>query len=364
MSRAAEEWMPMKVIIIVANGLRPSEMGPYGNEWLPTPYLDRLASESIVFDQHFLDSPSSALQARLGFAAADASSAIAWPGDVQFIAYENLMPPWAPAEEFLEEQFADWEFDEDPEPWLDPVPGTLDAGDRVGFERLRRSLAAALRQFDNWLGDVVAARGQNDLLILTSPRGQYLGEHGIVGDLRPWLFEELVHLPLIIRLPKNEQRGRRVWHLTQSTDIAPTVFDALGLAVPESWHGKSLLPLCRGGGPFRDFVAMAHSRDDASEVALQSPEVKVILPTKTPPGDPPRPPMFFVKPDDRWDVNDLRQQNLDYAEQLERTLLDYVAAAQRPGPLLPPTLPLREMTHGDRETGGRELNAPESQSGI
>lgn len=354
----------MKVIIIVANGLRPSEMGPYGNEWLPTPHLDRLASESIVFDQHFLDSPPFAFRTRLGFMAADADSAITWPAEVEFITFEDLIPPWAPAEEFLEEQFADWEFDDDPEPWLDPLPGPLDAGDRVSIERLRRTLGAAVRQFDNWLGDLVAARGQDDLLILTSLRGQYLGEHGIAGDVRPWLFEELVHLPLIVRLPRGEQRGRRVWHLTQSIDIAPTVFDALGLAIPESWHGKSLLPLCHGGGPCRDYVAMAHSQDGASEVALQSPQVKVILPTKTPPCDLTRPPMFFVKPDDRWDVNDLRQQNLDYAEQLERALLDYIAAAQRPGPLLPPPLPQREMTHGDGETGGRELNPPKSQSDI
>jgi arylsulfatase A-like enzyme len=354
----------MNVVVIVANGLRPSEMGPYGNEWLPTPHLDRLAAESIVFDQHFLDASPFAFHTRAHSAMVEAESPIAWPSQVKIIEYPNLLPPWDPPENLLEEQFEDWEFEEEPEPWLDPLPAGVDSGDQVALERLRRTYAASVRRFDDWLGELLDQSNHCDLLILTSWRGQNFGEHGIVGDFRPWLYEEFVHLPLIVRLPGREQAGRRVWHLTQSLDIAPTIFDSLGSPVPEGWHGRSLLPLCRGGGALRDYIVMSHVLGEAGELALQSPEVKSILPTKTPPDDPPRTPMFFVKPDDRWDVNDLRQQNLDYAEQLERTILEFVAAAQRPGPLVAPPLPQREMIHADRETGGREHDGPESEGGV
>ncbi len=336
----------MNVIVIVADGLRPSETGPYGNEWLPTPCLDHLASQSIVFDQHFIDSPPFTFRARADFPGSEPSPAITWPASVKFIEYQHLLPPWNPAEELLVEQFADWEFEEEPEPWLDPLPGLLAADDRLGFDRLLRTYSAAVRQFDNWLGEIVEQLDDSDLLILTSRRGQYLGEHGIGGDFRPWLFEEFVHLPLMIRLPGSEQRGRRVWHLTQTLDFAPTIFDALGQPIPDDWHGESLLPLCRGGGPIRDYAVMAHSLGDARELALQTTEWKLILPA----GDPSRSAMLFVKPDDRWDVNDLRQPNLDYAEQLEQTLSQFVIAARQPGPLQPPPLPQLETTHADGET--------------
>lgn len=50
----------MKAIVIVANGWNASWLGCYGNEWLQTPHLDRLAGESVLFDQHFAINPSPA----------------------------------------------------------------------------------------------------------------------------------------------------------------------------------------------------------------------------------------------------------------------------------------------------------------
>src|SRR5260221_13471938 len=43
----------MNVIIIACNGLHLGFLGPYGNPWIETPNLDRLATEGIVFDYHF-----------------------------------------------------------------------------------------------------------------------------------------------------------------------------------------------------------------------------------------------------------------------------------------------------------------------
>jgi arylsulfatase A-like enzyme len=340
----------MKAIVIVADGLRPSDIGPYGNEWLPTPNLDRLASQSIVFDQHFADRPTPfTFRARLEFSASEHTYAIALPPGVKCVHYEDLLPPWDPPHTLLEASFEDWEFDDEPTPWLDPQPGWLDPNDALAFDRLRRTHAAAVRQFDDWLGDFVE-RDADELLIFTSARGQHLGEHGIVGEFRPWLHEELVHLPLMVRLPGCEQAGRRIAHLTHTVDIVATIYEYCGIPKPADWHGHSLLPHCRGGGAIRPYVVMGHSLNGTAEFALQTPEVKVILPTKLLEDDPPRQPMFFIKPDDRWDVNDLRQQNLDYAEQLERMLLDFVAASKRPGPLVTPPLPEPEFNHADRET--------------
>src|SRR4051812_7474715 len=44
---------PMNVIVVVCNGLHLGFLGAYGNSWIETPNLDRLATEGIVFDHHF-----------------------------------------------------------------------------------------------------------------------------------------------------------------------------------------------------------------------------------------------------------------------------------------------------------------------
>jgi arylsulfatase A-like enzyme len=50
--------MPNRYAIVIAvDGLRASALGAYGNAWHPTPALDRLASESLLFDWMFVDSP-------------------------------------------------------------------------------------------------------------------------------------------------------------------------------------------------------------------------------------------------------------------------------------------------------------------
>ena len=43
----------MNVIVVVCNSLHLGFLGAYGNAWIETPNLDRLASEGIVFDHHF-----------------------------------------------------------------------------------------------------------------------------------------------------------------------------------------------------------------------------------------------------------------------------------------------------------------------
>src|SRR5262249_25163323 len=50
----------MNVVVLAAHGLNCHWLGPYGNEWVATPAFDTLACESLVFDRHFADDPSSA----------------------------------------------------------------------------------------------------------------------------------------------------------------------------------------------------------------------------------------------------------------------------------------------------------------
>ncbi|MBO4316727.1 MAG: sulfatase [Mailhella sp.] len=98
----------------------------------------------------------------------------------------------------------------------------------------------------------------NTLLWLTSDHGEPMGNgqwgHGIMEKCRPWPYEELVHIPLIIKFP-GCPAGKRIKAFAQDCDCAPTVLSFLGLKVPKNMTGKNLIPLCMGEvDKVRDFA--------------------------------------------------------------------------------------------------------------
>src|SRR5205823_3811944 len=155
---------------------------------------------------------------------------------------------------------------------------------------------------------------------------------------RTWLHEEVLHLPLLVRWPGGAEPGLRLAGLTQPVDFLPTLLDLFGLPLPEV-HGYSLLPLLRGEKEaVRSYACAGLQIGRAIEWALRSPDWAFLLPVQPEPGDPPRASQLYVKPDDRCEVNNVRQHHLELAEHLEQVLNGFVAATRRPGPLEPPAL--------------------------
>src|SRR5436309_1757720 len=68
----------MRVLVLEAGALQLGYLGCYGNDWVATPNLDRLAAEGVVFDRHYADAlgvgPRSAWTGRYAFPAAGAES--------------------------------------------------------------------------------------------------------------------------------------------------------------------------------------------------------------------------------------------------------------------------------------------------
>jgi arylsulfatase A-like enzyme len=259
----------------------------------------------------------------------------------------TLLPPWdVPAqdlERYCQKPAAEDEDDEDEdepesvEPLPDPAVGPLDPADDVMFLRLQRTYAGVVGCLDAALGrlfDQLRERGllEDLLVVLTTDHGLPLGEHGVVGLSRPWLHDELIHLPLLIRLPGGAEAGRRISALTESVDLMPTLLDAFGLPFPVV-HGRSLLPLCRAAAqPVRAYACAGLRLGDEVVWALRTPAWAFLLPTE------PRLPQLYVKPDDRWEVNNVLQHHLELTEHLEQVLRGFVEAARRPGDLGPPEL--------------------------
>ena len=88
-----------------------------------------------------------------------------------------------------------------------------------------------------WLMDKVRTMGldKNTTIMLVSDHGSPMGNgehgHGLMRKCRPWPYEELAHIPFILKAP-GVPAGKRVKSFVQSCDVAPTVLDALGIGVP------------------------------------------------------------------------------------------------------------------------------------
>ncbi len=99
---------------------------------------------------------------------------------------------------------------------------------------------------DTFIGKLVAslvARGlwQNTILIITSDHGEEFWEHDNVTHSFT-VYDEVLRVPLLWHLPGDEHRGMRVARRTRMMDVAPTLLELVGLPVPDSFMGKSLLP--------------------------------------------------------------------------------------------------------------------------
>jgi arylsulfatase A-like enzyme len=163
------------------------------------------------------------------------------------------------------------------------------------------------------------------------------------------LNEELVHLPLLLRFPNCENAGRRVFALTQTIDLLPTFFGALGRPVPLV-HGQSVLPLAAGNvSQVRAYACSGGQRPDRTAWLLRTPQWSFHVESALHDSESKKRGLY-VKPDDRWEVNDVCQHHQDFVEQLEQTLQGLIEATRRPGPLQPPDLPKPETDPAPTES--------------
>jgi arylsulfatase A-like enzyme/Flp pilus assembly protein TadD len=78
------------------------------------------------------------------------------------------------------------------------------------------------------------------LVVLLSDHGEGLGEHG-EEEHGVFLYDEAIHVPLLVKLPEAQRAGAEVGRPVQLLDVAPTVLGLLGLEVPKAMPGVSLL---------------------------------------------------------------------------------------------------------------------------
>jgi hypothetical protein len=393
----------MHAICLVIDRLHLGYLGPYGNTWLDTPALDRLAAGSTVFDQCFLSSPrlddfyravlfgqhplvprtdrlddslprlletasvptllltddpevadlpstgafgelieldvpcadqpvETVEETRLAhcFAQLIAQLDEAKESSLLWCHLRGLAGPWdAPLE--LRQRLAD---EEDPTPPCSAdvpsllLPENFDPDIVLGHSLAYAGQVAALDQcFGAFLESIDSSdRGDDTLLIVTTPRGFPMGEHRRIGASDEALFAELTHIPLFVRMPHRLGCASRSQALVEPADLWPTLLHGFGVVPPRSSAtGQSLIPLiAEEVESFRDrhvIVGMGNER------AILTPAWYGRFTDHD---------ELFVRPDDRWHANEVSSLCPDVVEQLREHLASAaqsIEAQESPTPL-------------------------------
>lgn len=377
-------------IVLVVDRLSAGMIGPYGNTWLETPNLNRLASQSLLFDFAISDSislettvrsywsglhamaPADPLQAGRSLPACLAQQGIESvlltddeeveqctlskqfshrsivpieqrggpaqnvedstlasitaaaisqieelaAGQMLWIHAAGMNAAWDAPFEFRN-AFAD-EDDPTPPEIVDP-PSRLLAGDSDPDEvlGLMHAYAGQMTLFDICLGallDTIDEQAQSEtLFVLTSPRGFPLGEHQRVGAWDSSLYNESLSVPLMLRVPETFLDAQRSSVLVQPPDLFDTLLGWFEASAETSGRfGTDLIQL-----------AQTNSNDKRERVCSVSPTERAL-----------RTPAWFlrqcenetelfVKPDDRWEMNNVFQRCRSVADQMLATLDEF-----------------------------------------
>jgi arylsulfatase A-like enzyme len=403
------------LLVVIADGLRASALGAYGNTTFPTSALDQFAVEAMLFDECF--APSSDLDAvyralwQLCHPArplsANPSGETYFPklldaagyhttlltDDPQLLEFqpangfhecrlledENRKP--VPATEISETKigrlFASatssilTEVDEEPQhpersrlvwvhsrgmygPWdaplefqrplldeessvvtsVDPPQTTIGVDDDPDTVfRYTMAYAAQVMALDAaWqaLMEAVATaaqKGQKWCVVLLGSRGFPLGEDGIVGGTDERLTSAQLHVPWIIRLPDGRDGLIRNRVLVSHLDLMPTLLDALELSggTPLRSDGSSFLQHEKASSADRT----SHLSANHTAAAIRTPDwcfrtTRSRMPDETESAmlsqESDSDSKLFVRPDDRWEANDVSKLCPDVVDELKSVM--------------------------------------------
>jgi arylsulfatase A-like enzyme len=115
--------------------------------------------------------------------------------------------------------------------------------------------AGGVLSVDRWIGRLVAFLKERNLydrtlIVLTSDHGEEFADHDpqkFYDEHGHSAYEEMIRIPLIVKLPKSRHAGLRIQSPSRAIDVMPTVLDVAGIALKEhEMQGESLVSLWEG----------------------------------------------------------------------------------------------------------------------
>ena len=122
----------------------------------------------------------------------------------------------------------------------------------AGCREYLRCYYAQVSMMDWCMGQILDALDQcglsdRTLVIFTSDHGNMLGQHGMMEKGSGAFYDDLMRVPLLMRLPGRISAGTICAAPAASVDLAPTILDYLGAPPLAKGHGRSLRPLLADG---------------------------------------------------------------------------------------------------------------------
>lgn len=292
----------------------------------------------LVPDEPVLDAAMSLEQTAMARLASTAAEMIeqldASAATLLWIHARGMFGPWdAPTD--LRHQFAD---DDDPLPddFVEPPEQHLTApADPDELLKLTHAYAGQVTVIDECLAVIMAAIDSRasdtpPLVIVTSPRGYPLGEHGRIGLCDAALYGELLQLPLFIRDADTAHVMSRSQSLVQTRDLFTTL---------RTWFMESTTNEAIGWS--RDLLPLLEQEEAPDQQRLAvftDTESAVRTPSWFLRHDGSRDELF-VKPDDRWEVNEIADRCATQLEQIKAVETQLRDAIGHPQPPALPPLP-------------------------
>jgi arylsulfatase A-like enzyme/Tfp pilus assembly protein PilF len=82
------------------------------------------------------------------------------------------------------------------------------------------------------------------MIAVMADHGESLGAHG-ENTHGIFLYDETLHVPLLIKLPLNRSAGKKIETRVGLVDVAPTILQASDVTVPKEMQGESLLAMLK-----------------------------------------------------------------------------------------------------------------------
>lgn len=79
------------------------------------------------------------------------------------------------------------------------------------------------------------------IVVVTSDHGDEFFEHGYKGHAKS-LYDEVLHVPLVVRYPRRVAAGRRITEQVRLMDVAPTILGLAGVSAPAGFGAQGLAP--------------------------------------------------------------------------------------------------------------------------
>lgn len=293
----------LNLLLITLDTTRADRLHPYGFQAIETPNLDRMASEGVLFE-HAVSAapltlpahstmftgkspPAHGVRDNGGFFLDDKETTLAERmkgGGFQtggFIGAYVLDHKWGISQGF-DAYFDEFDLTKEESLSLGTIdrPGN-DVADRAlsWLDKVRDSRFFAWVHFydahspyeppepfasryanrpyvgeiafvDSQIGRLLAFLDEHGLtrktiVVVIGDHGESLGEHG-ESTHGFFVYESVLHVPLLIRAPYATMLGRRVGAVARGVDVTPTLLDLLGLQSHDPFEGRSLAPLLTG----------------------------------------------------------------------------------------------------------------------